>query len=101
NTLRVPNAILRNHPTPAMLTQLALPQAKSGKQQIYVKRDGKLQAVPATFGLSDGRNTAVTADGLKEGDDVVVRFTTASSSPAAKAPSAPGTSGGSRRTPGM
>jgi HlyD family secretion protein len=101
NALKVPNAVLRNHPTAAMLAQLGLPPAQAGKQQLYVKRDGNLEAVQAAFGLSDGKDTAVTAGGLREGDQVVVRFTTASSTPApaASAPSAPGAGG--RRGPGI
>jgi HlyD family secretion protein len=99
NTLKIPNAVLRNHPTPAMLTQLGLPPAPAGKQEVYVKRGGKLIDVPVTFGLSDGKSTAVTAGDLREGDQVVTRFTTASSAPATSAPS-PGASGG-RRGPGF
>jgi HlyD family secretion protein len=99
DALKVPNAVLRSHPTAAMLAQLGLPPAQAGKQDLYVKRNGKLQSVPATFGLSDGKYTAVTAD-LHEGDQVVVRFTTAAIRPAASAPSSPGASGG-RRGPGM
>jgi len=98
NALKVPNAVLRNHPAAAMLAQLGLPPAQAGKQQLYVKRDEKLEVVQAVFGLSGGKDTAVTAGGLHEGDQIVVRFTTASSTPApaASAPSAPGTGGGRR-----
>ena len=98
NALKVPNAVLRNRPSAAMLAQLGLPPAQAGKQQLYVKRDGKLEAVQAVFGLSDGKDTAVTAGGLREGDQVAVRFTTASSTPApaVSAPSAPGAGGGRR-----
>jgi HlyD family secretion protein len=100
NALKVPNAVLRNHPTPAMLTQLGLPPVPANKQQVYVVRGGKPQAVPVTFGLSDGKYTAVTEGDLHEGDPVVARFTTAASTPAASSPSAPGASGG-RRGPGF
>jgi HlyD family secretion protein len=101
NTLKVPNAVLRNHPTSAVLTQLGLPAAPSNKPQVYIVRGGKLQAAPVTFGLSDGKYTAVTSGGLQEGDQVVVRFTTAASAPATNAPSGPpGTGGGGRRGPG-
>jgi hypothetical protein len=65
-----------------------------------VLSQGKPKAVPVTFGLSDGKSTAVTAGGLHEGDQVVVRFTSAASSPTANAPSAPGSSG-TRRGPGF
>jgi HlyD family secretion protein len=100
NALKVPNAVLRNHPAPAVLTQLGLPAAAGNKQQVYVVRGGKLQAEPITLGISDGRYTAVTSADLNEGDQVVLRFTTAASTPAASAPAAPG-AGGGRRGPGF
>ncbi len=94
HTLKVPNAVLRSHPTAAMLTQLGLPPAQAGKQDVYVKRNGTLLPIPLTAGLTDGKYTAVTADGLQEGDQVVVRFTTAASTPTTSTPSAPGAGGG-------
>jgi HlyD family secretion protein len=97
NTLKVPNAVLRSHPAPAVLTQLGLPAAASNKQQVYVVRGGTLQAAPVTFGLSDGRYTGVTSGDLHEGDQVVVRFTTATGAGAPAAPNA----GGGRRGPGF
>ena len=100
NALKVPNAVLRVHPTAAVLTQVGLPPAHAGKQEVYVLRDGKLKAVAVAFGLSDGKSTAVTAGDLKEGDQVVTRYTTATSAQAASAPGAPGASGG-RRGPGF
>ena len=69
-----------------MLTQLGLPAAPANKPQVYVVRGGTLQAAPVTFGLSDGRYTAVTSGDLHEGDQVVARFTTATSTPTASAP---------------
>jgi HlyD family secretion protein len=102
NALKVPNAVLRSHPTAAMLTQLGLAAPAGNKPQVYVVRGGTLQAAAVTFGLSDGRYTAVTSGGLKEGDMVVARFTTAGSTPAASAPAAPGGGGGGgRRGPGF
>jgi HlyD family secretion protein len=100
NALKVPNAVLRVHPTAAVLTQVGLPPAQAGKQEIYVLRDGKLKTVAVTFGLSDGKSTAVTAGDLQAGEQVVLRFTTATSTPAASAPAAPGASS-SRRGPGF
>ena len=63
-------------------------------------RNGALQAVPVTLGLSDGRYTALTSGDVHEGDQVVTRFTTAASAPAASAPAAP-IAGGGRRGPGF
>jgi|SRR5579863_6870 len=98
NALKVLNAVLRAHPSAAVETRLGLPPTPAGKQQVYVLSQGKPKAVPVTFGLSDGKSTAVTAGGLHEGDQVVVRFTTGASSPTATA--APGSSG-TRRGPGF
>jgi HlyD family secretion protein len=101
NALRVPNALLRVHPTAAEVTQLGLPAAPAGKQEVYVLSGGKLKAVPATFGISDGKSTAVISGDVHEGDQVVTRFITAASAPAASAsPSAPGSTG-ARRGPGL
>jgi HlyD family secretion protein len=100
NALKVTNAVLRLHPSTAALTQFGLSPPLAGKQEIYVLRAGKLVAVPVTFGLSDGKSTAVTSGDVREGEQVVVRFTTAASPPAATAPSAPGASG-ARRGPGL
>src|ERR1700730_8699249 len=101
NALKVPNATLRTHPTPAMLTQLGLPAVAARKQQqVYVVRGTTLQAVPVTPGLSDGKYTAVTSADLHAGDQVVSRFTAATSTATASAPAPPG-AGGGRRGPGF
>jgi HlyD family secretion protein len=100
DALKVPNAVLRVHPSTEVLAKVGLPPAQAGQQQIYALPAGKLKAVPVTFGLSDGKSTAVISGDLQVGEQVVVRFTTATSTPAASAPSAPGASGG-RRGPGF
>jgi len=98
NALKVPNAVLRSHATSAMLTQLGLPAAAANKPQIYVVRSGTLQAATVTLGLSDGRYTAITSGDVHDGDQVVVRFTTPSSSaPAAGASATPISGGGGGR----
>jgi HlyD family secretion protein len=100
NTLKVPNAVLRSRPTAAMLTQLGLPAMATNKPQVYVMRNGTLQPVTVTLGLSDGRFTAVTSDGLQQGDQVVARFTTAAGTATASAPGIANGAGG-RRGPGF
>jgi HlyD family secretion protein len=100
NALKVPNAVLRNHPTAAMLTELGLPAAAATGQQVFIVRAGRLHAASVALGLSDGKSTAVSSSDLHEGDQVVVRFTTAASTPAASAPGAPN-AGGGRRGPGF
>ena len=100
DALKVPNAVLRSHPTPAELTQLGLTAPPATKQQVYVVRGGKLQAASVTLGLSDGKYTAVTSAELHEGDQVVARFTTAAGTPTASATAGP-TAGGGRRGPGF
>jgi len=99
DSLKVPNAVLRLHPSAAVLNQVGLPPPQTGKPTIYVVPGGKLQAIPVTFGISDGKFTAVTTGNLQVGEPVVVRFTTSAS---ATAPSAPAPSpAASRRGPGL
>jgi HlyD family secretion protein len=98
DTYRVPNAVLRIHPSAAVLKQFGLSAAPMGKQQIYVRRNGKLKAIPVDFGISDGQYTAVTSSNLQAGDYVVLRFNSAATTRNASAqPSTPGGSAG--RTP--
>lgn len=101
DTLKVPNAVLRVHPSTAVLAKVGLPPAQAGKQEVYALAGGKLKTVLVTFGLSDGKSTAVTTGDLQAGEQVVVRFTTATSTPAASAPSSPGSGGGGRKGPGF
>ena len=98
DTFRVPNAVLRIHPSAVVLKKFGLSAAPAGKQQVYVLRDGKLKAIPVEFGISDGQFTAVSASGLQAGDQIVQRFSSAATATtAAASPSAPGGSTG--RTP--
>ena len=60
DSFKVPNAVLRVHPSAAVLKQVGLSPAPAGKQQVYVLQNGKLKAVPVKFGISDGQYTAVT-----------------------------------------
>ena len=43
----------------------------AGEQHVYVLRDGKLQPITVTVGLTDGQRTQITGDGLAVGDLVV------------------------------
>jgi HlyD family secretion protein len=101
DALKVPNAVLRSRPTAAMLTQLGLSAPAANKPQVYVLRNGVIQAVPVTLGLSDGRYTALTSTNVHEGDQVVTRFTTGASAATTSAPAAPIAGGGGRRGPGF
>ncbi len=96
NTLMVPNAVLRLHPSAAVLARAGLPPAQPGRQVVYVMQDGKPEARPVGFGISDGKFTAVTSSGLREGDPVVVMFTTPATSAASSPVPGPG-----RRGPGF
>ena len=96
NTLVVPNAVLRLHPSAAVLARAGLPPAQPGRQVVYVMQDGKPEARPVAFGISDGKFTAVTSSGLREGDPVVVMFTTPATSAASSPVPGPG-----RRGPGF
>jgi HlyD family secretion protein len=91
DSLKVPNAVLRLHPTAAVLKQVGLPPPQTGQPTVYVAPGGKLQAIPVTFGLSDGKSTAVTSGNLQVGEQVIVRFTTSATAPSASTPS-PGAS---------
>ena len=99
NTLMVPNAVLRVHPSAAALKQLGL-VAGSGKETVYVLRDQKLVAVAVVFGISDGKFTAVQSKDLREGEMIVVRFNGGAGAAASKA-AMPTAGVGSRRTPGL
>jgi HlyD family secretion protein len=100
DVLKVPNAVLRLHPSAAVLTQLGLPSSQPNKQEVYALQGGNLKVIPVGFGISDGKYTAVTTGDLQVGEQVAVRFTTGASTPAAPATSSPGASGG-RRGPGF
>jgi HlyD family secretion protein len=80
NTLKVPNSVLRFRPSAAVLKKTGLPAPQADKQQLYVLARGKLEAVPARFGLSDGRYTAVISDQLQPGAQAVVRASISGSS---------------------
>jgi len=100
DTFKVPNAVLRLHPSAAVLKKLGLSSAPAGKQQVYVLPGGKVKAVPVTFGISDGQFTAVTSGDLQTGEQVVVRFSTGAISPTTSTPSPTGPST-TRRVPGV
>jgi len=91
DSLKVPNAVLRLHPSAAVLKQLGLPPPQTGQQTVYAAPGGKLQAIPVTFGLSDGKFTAVTSGNLQVGEPVVVMFSTGATASSAPTPS-PGAS---------
>lgn len=98
DTFKIPNAVLRIHPSAAVLKQFGLSSAPAGMQQVYALRNGKLKAVPVEFGISDGQYTAVESSGLQTGEQVVLRFSSAATKSGASAPTAsPGGSTG--RTP--
>lgn len=96
DTLRVPNSALRFRPSADVLKKSALSAAPPGTQ-LYLLDNGKLRAVPAKFGLTDGRFTAVTsAPGVKAGDQVVIRASSGGQTTSGTSSSAP-----MRRLPGM
>ena len=97
DTLLVPNAALRFNPDAAAAAALAaasnggngltsrlIPRMPRGGgprsagtdtaqvRQVFVLEDGKPVAVPVTPGASDGRNTEVTSERLREGMPVIV-----------------------------
>ena len=100
DTFKVPNAVLRLHPSAAVLKQVGLSASPAGKQQLYVLQNGRLKAVPVTFGISDGQSTAVTSSDLQTGEQVVVRFSTGAAAPSTSA-AAPSATSPTRRVPGL
>jgi HlyD family secretion protein len=100
DTFKVPNAVLRVHPSAAVLKQVGLSASPVGKQQVFVLPGGKLKAVPVTVGISDGQFTAVTSGDLQTGEQVVVRFTMGATSPTTSASSPTGATS-TRRVPGL
>jgi HlyD family secretion protein len=76
DTLKVPNAVLRFRPSAAVLKKTGLPPAQADKQQLYILTGAKqLAAVPVTFGISDGKYTAIRSNELQPGVQAVVRAT--------------------------
>lgn len=93
DTLKVPISVLRFRPSEAVLKRGGLLGVRADKQQIYLLAEGRLQAVPVKFGLSDGKYTAVSSNQLQPGMQIVVRATmrgSAASGPSStSAPMAP------------
>lgn len=89
DVLQVPNSALRFRPQNAAGPARGA-SGSSGRggprTAVHVVRNGQLQAVPVRTGRSDGRYTEVSAETLKEGDDVVVGDRNATSNPNAQRP---------------
>jgi HlyD family secretion protein len=60
-------------PPPAEQEELKRP----GKSQVYLLKDGRPVAVPVKTGLTDGRQTEISGDGLAGGALVIIRQITA------------------------
>jgi HlyD family secretion protein len=54
-------------------------QSKGGESRIWIMRDGNAVPIPVKVGLTDGRRTEVSGDGVSEGMDVIIRANTPSS----------------------
>lgn len=57
---------------PARARKTARLDARPGSRQIWILRDGQPQAITVTAGISDGRLTEVSGEGLREGLPVIV-----------------------------
>lgn len=51
--------------------KMARTDSKAGTKQIWVLRDGQAVAMPVTTGITDGRQTEVSGEGLEEGLAVI------------------------------
>ena len=91
NTLKVPNAVLRFRPSAALIKKYNLEAPRPDQAYIYTLVKNRVQAVPVTFGITDGRFTAVTGPSLRSGERVIVRVTSkeSSNSPASGRPMMP------------
>ena len=56
---------------PSSATKTARVERSGGVRQIWVLKDGQPQAMQVTTGISDGRNTEVSGEGLQEGMAVI------------------------------
>jgi HlyD family secretion protein len=88
DALRVPNAVLRLKPSAEVLEKLGLPAPRADKPEVYVETAGRLKAVQVTYGISDGRYTAITSGDVRAGDRVVSRFITAKNTSGGSQPGA-------------
>ncbi len=59
------------HPPSSESSQREDPNAKSKDQQVWTLRDGELQAIAITKGLSDGKVTEITSGALEPGTELV------------------------------
>ena len=84
NVLRVPSQALRFTPTGKGKSRAAK-AAKSGQHLVWVKRDGKLAAIPVTVGLDDDSFAEIKSGDLKPGDQVVLSVAATGTSSKSKA----------------
>ncbi|NIC43367.1 efflux RND transporter periplasmic adaptor subunit [Aquabacterium sp. A08] len=67
-----PSVLSRMMPRPpSTASKTARPEGRGGARQIWVLQNGQPQALPVTGGISDGRYTEVSGDGLTEGLAVI------------------------------
>ena len=93
NVLKVPNAALRFRPPESLIEGPTVSKPAAGNASVvYIAApNGKIRAVPATLGITDGNFTEIEAAGLSADQQVIVGVTasTPASTPAAAAPSIP------------
>jgi HlyD family secretion protein len=84
NVLRVPSQALRFMPTGGAKLRAAK-TTKHGQKLVWVKRDGKLVAIPVTVGLDDDTFAEIKSGDLKLGDQVVLSVAATGTSSKTKA----------------
>lgn len=75
DTLKVPTSVLRFRPSTAVAKQTGLAPGPPDSPRMYVLEGKLMKVVPVKVGLSDGKYTAITADGLKPGMAAITKAT--------------------------
>jgi HlyD family secretion protein len=94
NVLKVPNAALRFRPPESLIeeaTSVSKPPAGNSATVYVSAPNGKVRAVPAKLGITDGNFTEIEAGGLNANQQVIVGIVTSTpaSAPPAASPSIP------------
>ena len=85
----MPSSALRFRPAASGTSQGQEPPPAGREARVWVLRDGQIQPVPVTPGLTDGATTAIVAGNLAENAQVVTGTRQAAAAPQATSPLLP------------